>query len=253
MQKEIRHCEGAKRPKQSHQLGLRLPRPHFARARNDTSCHYSGLYEMRDMRYENGFTLVELLLALIVASIVLAAVTTLAYALGAANDVTDDTSRKQAQVRYATLRISELIRHCKLICCETSEDLAVWRADDNDDGQINIGELVYVERGPGRERLQLCEFPSSDDSAINLSTIGALTTNWWSAYSSDIKYVQLMPQCSNVQFSFDVLPPRSKFVSISFDFVENGVVHQYQVNNAVRSWAGNLLNEAGDSLVSDDD
>jgi len=35
------HCEGAKRPKQSHHLGLRLPRPHFVRARNDTKSFWS--------------------------------------------------------------------------------------------------------------------------------------------------------------------------------------------------------------------
>ena len=61
---------------------------------------------MRDVRYKRGFTLVELLLALIVTGIILTAVTTLAFAVGAANDATDDTSQKQAQVRFATLRIS---------------------------------------------------------------------------------------------------------------------------------------------------
>ncbi len=48
---------------------------------------------MRDTRYENGFSLVELLVALIVTGIVLAAVATLAFAVGAANDVADDSSQ----------------------------------------------------------------------------------------------------------------------------------------------------------------
>ena len=200
-----------------------------------------------------GFTLVELLVALVISSIILAAVATLAYALGVANDATDDRAQKQAQVRYATLRISELIRHCKLICCATGDDLAVWRADDNGDGQININELVYIERGPNQDHLQLCEFPSSDSSAINLSTIGELGTNWWLAYSSDINYTLIMPQCSDVQFRFDVSPPGSRFVSISFDLAENNTVRQYQISAGLRGWAGHLLNEAGDSLVSDDD
>ncbi|MCH7559430.1 MAG: prepilin-type N-terminal cleavage/methylation domain-containing protein, partial [Planctomycetes bacterium] len=86
---------------------------------------------MRDTRYKKGFTLVELLVALVVTGIVLAAVATLAFAMGTANDVADDSSQKQAQVRYATLRISELIRHCKLICGTPGSDVAVWRADDN--------------------------------------------------------------------------------------------------------------------------
>lgn len=203
---------------------------------------------MRDVRYKRGFTLVELLLALIVTGIILAAVTTLAFAVGAANDTTDDTSQKQAQVRYATLRISELIRHCKLICGTPNSEIAIWRADNNGDGQININELVYIEKGGGGDYLRFCEFPLSDASTLNLSDIQTLST---SSYS--VTYIPLVPQCTNVQFSFDVVPPYSRFVSISFDVLENGMVHQYQINTSLRGWAGNLLDAAGNNIVSDDD
>lgn len=200
-----------------------------------------------------GLTLVELLIALMVASIVLAAVATLAFAMGSAYETNDDTSRKQAQVRFTTLRISELIRHCKLICSKHGDDVAVWRADDNDDGQVNIGELVYIECGSSGKYLRLCEFNSSSNAVVGLDSIGAFSTDWWSAYTSDVCYTRLMPQCSNVQFAFDVPPPRSRFVSISFDLVENYVVHTYQIGAGLRGWAENLLSQAGDTLVSDDD
>jgi prepilin-type N-terminal cleavage/methylation domain-containing protein len=199
-------------------------------------------------RYKKGFTLVELLLALIITGIILAAVTTLAFAVGAANDTTDDTSQKQAQVRFATLRISELIRHCKLICGTPNSEIAVWRADNNGDGQININELVYIERGVGGDYLRFCEFPLSDASIVNLSDIQTLST---SSYS--VTYISLVPQCTNVQFSFDVVPPYSRFVSISFDVLENGIVRQYQINTSLRGWAGNLLDAGGNNIVSDDD
>ncbi len=203
---------------------------------------------MRDTRYKKGFTLVELLVALVVTGIVLAAVATLAFAMGAANDAADDSSQKQAQVRYATLRISELIRHCKLICGTPGSDVAVWRADDNGNGQININELVYIERGTGWDILRLCEFPSSDTSLVNLSDIETLSTS-----NYDVMYVQLIPQCSDVQFSLDVVPPNSRFVSIVFDVLENDIVRQYQISAVLRGWAGNLLDGSGDNIVSDDD
>lgn len=211
------------------------------------------LYEMRDTRY--AFTLVELLVALMVTSIILAAVATLAFALSKANDATDDTSYKQTQVRYATLRVSELIRNCKLICFASADDFAVWRADDNNDGQINIGELVYIERGTSGDCLQLTEFPSSSSAAINLSSIQGRATNWWTAYCSSATFTQLVPKCSNVQFSFDVLSPltRSRFVNISFDLVEGSIVRQYQVSARLRGWAGNLLSADGLSIVVRDD
>jgi len=200
------------------------------------------------MRYEKGFTLVELLVALIVTGIVLVAVATLAFAIEAANDATDDSSQKQAQVRFTTLRISELIRHCRLICGMPGDDLAIWRADDNGDGQININELVYIERGTGRDYLRLCEFPSSDTSLVNLSDIETLSISDYS-----VTYVPLIPQCSNVQFGFlPELPPQSRFVSIAFDVLENDIVRQYQISAALRCWAGNLLDGSG-NIVSDDD
>ncbi len=200
-----------------------------------------------------GFTLVELLVALVVTGVVLSAVATLAFALGSANDATDDTVYKQAQVRYATLRISQLIGHCKLICAATTNDFAIWRADDNNDGQINIGELVYIERGPAGDRLQLTEFPSSNPAAISLGTIVGRSTNWWTAYSGSATFIQLIPQCSNVQFSFDVLPPRSKFVNVSFALAEDNTARQYQISAQIRGWAGNRLHQTLNILLSDDD
>jgi prepilin-type N-terminal cleavage/methylation domain-containing protein len=205
---------------------------------------------MRDVRYryKRAFTLIELLLALIITGIILAAVTTLAFAVGAANDAADDTSQKQAQVRYATLRISELIKHCKLICGTPNGEIAIWRADNNGDGQININELVYIEKGTDSDYLRFCEFPLSDASVINLSDIPTLST---SSYS--VTYISLVPQCINVQFSFDVVPPHSRFVSISFDVLEKGIVRQYQINTSLHAWAGNLLDAGGNNIVSDDD
>jgi prepilin-type N-terminal cleavage/methylation domain-containing protein len=212
---------------------------------------------MREMRIakrqlavvsHKGFTLVELLVAMVVASIVLSAVVSLAYAMGKANDVSDDSAQKQAQVRYATLRISELIRHCKLICGARGDDLAVWRADDDGNGQININELVYIERGADRNYLRLCEFYSSSNPSIKLSDIATLVTG-----SFEAKYTQMMPGCGNVQFVFDVTPPRSRFLSISFDIVENDGVRRYQISTALRGWAGHLLDKSGSAIVSDDD
>lgn len=195
-----------------------------------------------------GFTLVELMVASMVAGIIFAAVATLAYTLGAVNDAANDMAEKQAQVRYASVRISELIRYCKLICGASGDDLAVWRADDNEDGQININELVYIEKGADSNYLRLCVFPPSDTSPVNLSDVETLATGGHS-----VTYVSLIPQCSDVRFQFDATPPRSRFVNISFNLAENGIARQYQISATLRGWSGHLLNEAGNAIVSDDD
>lgn len=174
-----------------------------------------------------GFTFVELLVALIVSGIIFTAVATLAYALGTANDAAGDKAEKQAQVRFATLRISELIRHCKLTGTLTfGYGIYVWKEDSDGDNQMDLSEEVYIEAGNGRDHIQLREI--------------------------DGDTIVVIPECSNVQFQLNDSAMKSKFVSISFDLVENGVSHRYQINTAIRGWAGNLLNDAG-YIVSDDD
>ncbi len=198
-----------------------------------------------------GFTLAELLIALMVTSIVLTAVATLAYAMSSANDVSDDTSQKQAQVRFATLRISELIRHSKLILKANDDDLAVWRADDNGNEQINVNELVYIEAGQNRDYIRLLEFPSGT-WLLSLAGIqsGDIKPTLMSSFSA--RYTVLLPVCSNVQFYPGSINQWSKSVSISFGLSENDVVRQYQIEASLRGWAGNLLDGSG-NIVSDDD
>ncbi len=201
---------------------------------------------------KKGFTLVELLVALVVTSILLAAVSTLAFALSSASKSSDDMSRSQAEIRFTTLKLQSLIRNCNLICFASNNEIAIWQSDNNSDEKINIGELVYIEWGAGKDHLRLCTFPSENNAAIAISSIRALSTNWWTTYSSDIDYVDLLPECSNVDLKFDVFPPYSGFLNIVYDIVENNTVRQYQINAAVRSKKSNLLNTSG-VIVSDDD
>jgi len=214
----------------------------------------------------NGFTLVELLVALMVSSIVLSAVATLAFALGRANDAADDTSRKQAQVRYASVRLYELIRQSKLVCAAGDEDVLVWKGDDNPkNGKIDVLELAYIERGSGRNYIKLIEFTDCPEwLAVSFRgqrwQIGTLADNhdyWKDLFSSNCTKLEavLIPDCSNVEFKWGALeaPPLTRFFSISFDLSERGVLHTYEIDTSLRGWAGNLLSGDGRSIVSDDD
>ncbi len=205
---------------------------------------------MKTGTFKTGFTLIELLLALVITGIIASAVATLAYAMNSAGLATDDTSRKQAQVRFATLKISDLVRQGKLVCYASADEIAVWTGDTNGDKKININELTYIEAGTAHNHLRLYTF--SGTSVIELGWIGALATNWWSAYSSQMSYTSLVPACSNVKFYLDNTPPNSRIVSITFDLLENRVTSNYQISDVLRAWAGNLLG-ASNNIVSDDD
>jgi len=204
-------------------------------------------------RHTKAFTLVELLVTLVVTSILLLAVTTLAFAMSSATRDSDDTTLKEAQLRQTRLRIGELIRHCKLICAAPGDDLVVWATDPNNDGAINVRELVYIERGDALDTLRLCTFSPAAGDVVALADLALATTKDLLVSNYTETHVTLIPACQNVQFHLDAAPPSTRRVTLSFHLVENGVARPHEVSVALRGWAGNLLNEAGDAVVGDDD
>jgi hypothetical protein len=160
---------------------------------------------------------------------------------------------KQAQLRLATLRLGELIRTSRMICAAPGNDLAVWTADDNDDGLVNVNELVYVERSDALDSLGVCRFPEGATAVVDFGslTLTATKTQLLADYEEIV--LPLLPVCQNVQFAVDADPPYTRQLGVSFDLTENETAHPYEVTATLRAWAGNLLNDSGDALVSDDD
>lgn len=208
---------------------------------------------MQNIQHTKAFTLVELLVGLLITSIILAAVATLAFAFNSANTASGDTAYKQAQLRRATLHISELIRNGKLICAAPGNDLVVWAADENADNQINLNEIVYIERGAGLDTLRLCRFSSAGNPQMTVADLAQSTTKSTVISSYNETYIPLIPECGNVQFGFDRAPPLTGLVAVSFDLTENNVARRYEISAALRGWAGYLLSDANDIVASDDD
>lgn len=212
----------------------------------------TGMTKVAAMTKSTAFTLVELLVALMVASIIFGAVASLAFAVGSANDLSEDVSFKQAHIRQATLRLSELIRNSKLVTlCGDGDDLAVWRADDDLDNEIDPAELAYIEAGSARDHIYLVEFPGAGAGKITLADIISGTAQGSLAFLYDEQRAELIPQCSNVEFYPEGINTDSEFVSISFDIDEAGHNRHYQINAALRCRAEHLL--SGSTIVSDDD
>jgi len=208
---------------------------------------------MKTTGYIRAFTLVELLITMVVTGIILLAVTTLAFAMSSASRTSDDTSVKEAQLRQTRLRIGELLRTCKLICAAPGNDLAVWQTDTNDDGKINVGELVYIEGGDGLDTLQLCQFSPAESDVVTLESLAVATTKASLVSKYTKSYARLIPVCQNVHFTLDAVPPFTRRLTISFTLSENGAAHRHEMSVTLRAWAGNLLSSDGTTLVSDDD
>ncbi|MHC4124221.1 MAG: PilW family protein [Planctomycetota bacterium] len=206
-----------------------------------------------NIQFVKGFTLVELIIALMVSSIILTAVVSFSFAMSRATDVCDDSGEKQAQVRFVAIKFSDLIKNCRLICTKAGNDFVLWRADDNGNGLININEILYIGSGGSESYVRMLEFESSSNPAIFNVNIGAASTGWWHMYGITARETMLIPQCSGVTLKTDVAPPQTRFAAVSFDIDEDGVTRNYQIGACLRSWAGHLLGSSGSITLDDDE
>lgn len=201
-----------------------------------------------------GFTLVELLTALMISFIVLTAIVTLVYAMNSAYQSTSDMNVNQARVRYTTLYLSELIKHSKLICDSHSTELIIWQKDTNNDNQINVSEIIYLETGSGKY-LRLLQFnptsPSSD-IALSLPTIKNEYLKGLLIHRYPETYTTLIDKCRDMKITLDRSPPFTQLLNITFGIERKHDIHAFQISIKLRCYAGNLISAFG-VLSSDDD
>lgn len=149
-----------------------------------------------------GFTLIELMMALMVASIVLAAVATLAGATTAADQATDQMGREQSQLRMVSMRLTDLIRRANRVTISAVNGFQLWH-DNNADGLKTADEVTLVVRG-------------ADGNTLTIGTD------------------QTHSQCENIGFSYDEDSPDTQFITVSFDIAENGQLQHHSVNARLR-------------------
>jgi prepilin-type N-terminal cleavage/methylation domain-containing protein len=201
-----------------------------------------------------GFTLAELLMAIWVMGIILGAVAALAYSLGTANDMEDNTSDVYSRIRYTTFRISEIMRSGKLICANSGTSVAIWRADYNGDNKIEPNEMVYLESGSGN--INLVSFQPNGAAAgtvLLLADIKSGQARTWLGANSQVSSITLVNNCSNVSFTTDQPAPSAQQLNILFNITQKGIVRQYQISDKLRCYAGYLLDDSGQLKAADDD
>jgi prepilin-type N-terminal cleavage/methylation domain-containing protein len=201
-----------------------------------------------------GFTLAELLMAIWVMSIIVAAVAALAFALGTANDSADNTADVYSRIRYTTVRISELLRSSKLICANSGTSVAIWRADYNSDKKIEPNEIVYLENS--NNCINLVSFQpngASVGTALQLADITSGQARTWLAANTQVNSITLVNNCSSVSFTTDRQPPMARQLNIIFTITQKGIVREYQISDKLRCYAGYLLDSSGQIKTADDD
>jgi prepilin-type N-terminal cleavage/methylation domain-containing protein len=215
------------------------------------------------------FTLLEVLIATTVMTIILAAVAALASAMSNADRETKNMSEQQAQIRYTTMRIGELIRNASLIVPVNDPRIGfcVW-TDSDEDGRADGIELVYVEinialasateqalaegtlyQSNGQGGIEILEFLTQGDT-FTISQIEDATARGTCLGSGTSRFTTIIPKCSNAEVFID---KDRKFVSMKFTVNENGRDIQYQMSGTRRCSAVHVLNSSGELIYPDTD
>ena len=215
------------------------------------------------------FTLLEVLTAMTVMTIILAAVATLASAMSNADRETKNMSEQQAQIRYTTMRITELIRNASLIIPvnDPRVGLCVW-TDSDEDGRADGIELVYVEinislvsateltlddgikyESTGQGGIEILEFLTQGDT-FTISQIEDATARGTCLGSGTSRFTTIIPECYDAEVFVD---NDRKFASMKFTVNENGRDIQYQLSGTRRCSAGHVLNSSGELIYPDTD
>lgn len=153
---------------------------------------------MKRYAKHSGFTLVELLMALIVTSIVLAAVATLANAATSAKKATDAMGREQGQLRQLTLYLTDMIRRANGVTSSSEGEFVLWH-DTNCDGYDTSEELTRIRRGADTNGLEIVD---------------------WGLYGI----------CKNIEIHYDAAAPDTRFIMIGFTVIENGQSAKHTIN-----------------------
>ena len=197
-------------------------------------------------------TLIELLLAMMVMFLVLTGVATLAYALSSVNNSSDDTSRKQAYLRFTMVQISELIKHSKLVCYASNSEVLLWTTDTNLDGKVNVNEVISLWTDSSKSKITLSRFTAPGSAEVPLASVGSHASQWWLAFGATVSDVGAVPECANVAFFTDAAAPAAQYVSIAFDLTQNGQTARYTISGRLCARAGNLV-DTHNNIVPDDD
>ncbi len=197
-----------------------------------------------------GFTLAEVIIALSVMSIILAAAATLAFAVSTAEAATREMGQRQAHLRFSSMRIRELARNSCLVFTYSTTGVIFWKDDLNGDGAINGNEVawLYVDHVGSEYTINLMEFPDYTDSLTRnqLEFGSGLTT----MMATDEKATVLLAECLSASISLEM----RKLVIVEFSLREESQTREYEMCGGIRASA-DFLNITGpsDELVTQDD
>jgi type II secretory pathway pseudopilin PulG len=135
---------------------------------------------MSAQRVGRGFLLVELLVGLVIVAIVMLALASVLFAVAQGWEDQDVSQSTQLQANQIYARVQSYLSAAKCVTLSnagpTSGGIVFWRADDDQDGQIEEGELAVIVQDPTTHSLYLFHSTSPySGQALTTCTLSQFT------------------------------------------------------------------------------
>ena len=110
-------------------------------------------------RRSGGFTLVEILMAMMVAGVILAACVSLAWALATYNNEGEAAVQLATHGRFAVTLMARDVRDAKAVNVTDTGGLLLWMGDFDDDGKMDAGEFVLYYKPAAEPLVRRLDMP----------------------------------------------------------------------------------------------
>ena len=175
-----------------------------------------------------GFTLTELMLAICIMSVIGLAVATVASGLSNAYGITDTLEDSIQSARSALMNLESTIRKSKLVLAKSSSGVALWTGDANEDGEVNLDEIVLVQRIDADRTLrmsqvvfsaslsrEIVEATNEKKQLYQVNTIGEVSNVLGSGSVAGMQVSRVLAgDVESFEVATDATPPWSRLVNL---------------------------------------
>lgn len=112
-------------------------------------------------RYESGFTLVEIMLALTLTGLIAGATTSMLFSVAAATTTQSEIRHTTVKEKVIGLRMNDAISSSKTVLAQGADYLVLWMGDQRMNGVPDLSEIRRIERDDPTDQLMSYRAPFS--------------------------------------------------------------------------------------------
>ena len=185
-----------------------------------------------------GFTLTELLLAIIITGIILTAVASLVFAVGrlwAHNGAQDNVGILQNSVSW---RVGDLVRHSRLVLSVDDRRIGLWASDLDQDGKIDVCELVEIYYDASADHVQRIQYDAPAGTHVSDVSVFASSDAWTAVMQPYQQYKHSAVLATGVTgwtVSRDAAAPAARIITVRFTVEEGEIERESTFSATLRS------------------